>query len=387
MLTALTNEQMAIRETVRRFAQEELAPRAYEVDRDEQFPARAWQRAAELGLLGITAPEQYGGSGLGLVDMCVIGEELAGGCLSTSVGIMHQADMVVDSIVRNGTDDQKERFLPSLCDGTKIAALSITEPEAGSDALAMRTAATRVDGGWMLSGTKTFITNGPVADLALVYAKTGPVASREMGLFIVDMQQAGSRHGPKLEKMGWRGSPTGELVFDGAYVPDGDVLGGAGNGLRVLMSGLNSERVVMAAQAVGLARAAFEASVRYAQERHQFGRPIGEFQLVRAKLADMYSRIQAVRALTYEAAAAGDVGDVGDLRRVASAAKILAADMVMDVTTDAVQILGGYGYTKEYPVERYMRDAKLFQIGGGTVEILRDLLGRDLVRAEGGARG
>lgn len=379
-MTTLTDEQLAIRDTVRRFARDEVAPLAYEIDRDERFPAEAWRRAAELGLLGITAPEEHGGAGLGLTEMCLVGEELSAVCHSTSATILHQADMVVDSLVRNGTAEQQAGFLPRLCDGSWVSCLAITEPDAGSDALAMRTRAVRADGGWRLTGTKTFITNGPVADLALVYAKTGPVDGRELGLFLVEMEREGAQRTGKMEKLGWRGSPTGELVFDDVFVPDENLVGGEGNGLRVLMSGLNSERLLMAAQAVGLARGSFDACVAHARERRQFGRPIGEFQLVRAKLADMWSRIEAVRALTYNAIAEAERRGVGDLRLTASAAKVLSADMVVDVTTEAVQIFGGYGYIKEYPVERHLRDAKLFQIGGGTVEILRDLMGRQLVK-------
>jgi isovaleryl-CoA dehydrogenase len=233
--------------------------------------------------------------------------------------------------------------------------------------------------GWKLSGSKTFITNGPVAQLALVYAKTGPVDGRDIGLFMVEMDSPGASAGEKMHKMGWRGSETGELFFDEVVVPAENVLGGADNGLRVLMSGLNSERVLMAAEAVGLAQGAFDAALAYAKERTQFGRRIGEFQLIRAKLADMYAEIAAVRALVEQTIDDAEAGGVGDLRLTASAAKVLSADLVMRVTTEAVQILGGYGYVREYPVERYIRDAKLFQIGGGTSEVLRDLIGRQLV--------
>lgn len=375
-----TPEQIEIRETVRRFAREVVAGYAYEIDRDERFPVESWKQGAELGFLGITAPEELGGAGLGLTEMCIVGEELAAVCMSTSATLLHQADMVVDSIVRNGTDDQKERFLPSLCDGSVISCLAITEPEAGSDALSMRTTAREVEGGWVLNGVKTFITNGPVCDLAAIYAKTGPVDSREMGLFLVDAETPGFTRGRKLEKMGWRGSPTGELILEDCFVPAENLMGGKGNGLRVLMSGLNSERILIGAQGVGIAQGALDASVAYAREREQFGRPIGDFQMIREKLAEMYARIEAARALAYDAAALAEEGDVGELRLLASAAKVLGADVAMFATSEAVQIFGGYGYTKEYPVERFMRDAKLMQIGGGTNEIQRDLMGRELLK-------
>jgi isovaleryl-CoA dehydrogenase len=294
---------------------------------------------------------------------------------------MHQAVMVVDSLVRNGTADQQERYLPRLCDGTWVSCLAITEPEAGSDALSMRTNAKRVDGGWVLNGSKTFITNGPDCDMTMVYAKTGPPAGREMGLFIVEATSPGFSKGKKMEKMGWRGSGTCELYFEDVFVPEENLVGGDGNGLRVLMSGLNAERILMAAQAIGLARGAFDAAVAHARERKQFGKPIGEFQLVRAKLADMYCQIEAVRALTDKAVAALESGDAGgDMRLISSAVKIMSAEVVMDVTSEAVQIFGGYGYIQEYAVERYMRDAKLFSIGGGTSEVLRDLMGRALIK-------
>lgn len=378
MTTTLTDEQTEIRDLVRRFARDEVAPLAYEIDRDERFPRESWQRAAELGLLGISAPTEHGGTGLGLTELCLAGEELAAVCMSTSATLLHQADMVVDSIVRNGTEDQQARLLPGLCDGSVVACLAITEAEAGSDALAMQTRAERVDGGWALTGSKTFITNGPVADLALVYARCGE-GPRDLGLFAVRTDVAGFSRGSKLEKMGWRGSPTGELVMERCFVPEDDVIGGAGNGLRVLMSGLNSERILIGAQCAGIAQGALDASIAYARERRQFGRPIGDFQLIRAKLADMYAETAALRALVYQGAAQAEQGDVGELRLLASAVKVLGADVAMRATTEAVQIFGGYGYTKEYPVERYMRDAKLMQIGGGTSEIQRDLLGRTLI--------
>jgi isovaleryl-CoA dehydrogenase len=373
-------EQADIRETIRRWAQDEVAPLAREIDRDQRFPIESWKRGAELGVLGMSAPEEYGGAGLGLPEMCIVSEELAAACMSTAATLQHQSIMVVDSLVRNGTEDQKKRYLPQLCDGSWVSCLAITEPESGSDALSMRTTATRAEGGWTLNGSKTFITNGPSCDMTMVYAKTGAVDSREIGLFIVESTYPGFTKGAKMEKMGWRGSETCELFFDDVFVPEENLVGGEGNGLRVLMSGLNSERILMAAQAVGISTGAFEACVEHARERRQFGRPIGEFQLIRAKLADMYCQIEAVRALVDKAIKAWAEEDESvDMRLIASAVKILAGDLVNDVTSEAVQIFGGYGFIQEYPLERYMRDAKLFQIGGGTSEILRDLMGRALV--------
>jgi isovaleryl-CoA dehydrogenase len=375
----LTDEQQAIRQVAMRFAQEELAPRARELDRGGCFPADMWRRSAELGFLGITAPEDLGGAALTLTEMCIIGEELSAVCHSTAVTVLHQAGMTVDSLVRNGTRDQQERYLPQLCDGSWVSCLAITEPEAGSDALAMRTTARRVEGGWTLNGSKTFITNGPECDLAMVYAKTGAATGRDIGLFLVEATAPGFAKGQKMEKMGWRGSGTCELFFENVFVPDRNLVGGENNGLRVLMSGLNAERILMAAQAVGLCRGAFEAARDHARERRQFGVPIGEFQLIRAKLADMYTKIETLRALNENAMAAHAAGGSGDMRLIASAVKILSGDIVNEVTSDAIQIFGGYGYVQEYPVERFARDARLFSIGGGTSEVLRDLMGRTLV--------
>jgi isovaleryl-CoA dehydrogenase len=374
------SERAAMREMLARFAQDELAPRAYTIDREERFPKEAWERASELGLLGITAPEEFGGSGLGLTELCIAGEELSAACMSSAVTILHQADMVVDCIVRNGTLEQKERYLPPLCSGTMIGCLAMTEPEAGSDVMSMRMRARKVDRGWLLTGTKTFITNAPVADLALVYAKIGAPESRKIGLFIVDAHSDGYSRGRKLEKMGWRGSPTGEIVLDECFVPDDALIGEEGQGLAVLRSGLASERVLLGAQALGIAQGALRAATQYARERRQFGRPIGDFQLIQAKLADMYVGIQTGLALVYNVAAAIDAGLQRDVGSQAAAVKLHGSEVAMSATTEAVQIFGGYGYIKEYPVERYMRDAKIMQIGGGTSEIQRYIIARDLLR-------
>ncbi|ABH00679.1 possible isovaleryl-CoA dehydrogenase (plasmid) [Rhodococcus jostii RHA1] len=380
MKTALeSDEHRLMRETVRKFAADHVAPLAAEIDREERFPRESWEAAAELGLLGIRAPEQFGGSDLGLTETCIAGEELSAVCMSTAVTVLHQSNLVVDRIVDHGTPEQQARYLPGLCDGSIIGCLAITEPEAGSDAMSMRTKATRTEGGWLLNGAKTFITNGPVADLALVYAKTGPVEDRELALFAVDTTAPGFSKGRKLDKLGWRGSPTGELAFSDCFVPDDAVIGGIGNGIKVLRDGLASERVLMGAQGVGLAAGALREAVRYAGERRQFGRPIGDFQLIQAKIADMYVGIELGRALVSKTAAAIDAGDSG-LTRLASACKLHGSEVAMNAALEAVQIFGGYGYTREFPVERYLRDAKIMQIGGGTSEIQRIIIGREMLR-------
>jgi isovaleryl-CoA dehydrogenase len=374
----LSPEQELLRATVREFARRDVAPRAKAIDAAQSFPAESWAQAAELGLLGATAPAEYGGAGLGLAELCIVGEELAAACLSTAATVLHQADMVVGRIARHGSAEQKERWLPGLIDGSVIGCLAMTEPEAGSDVMSMRTRAERSGGGWRLDGTKTFITNGPVADLALVYARTGAPEERRLGLFAIPTDAPGFTRGRKFSKMGWRGSPTGELILDGCEVGDEALVGGPDEGRAILLAGLDSERVLMAAESVGVAQGALEVALDYARERRQFGRPIGEFQLIGGKLADMYTETEAARALTWTALARVEAEAAGS-RELASAAKLMGGDVAMRVTTEAVQVLGGYGYIDEFPVERYMRDAKLMQIGGGTAEIQRFIIARGLL--------
>ncbi|HEX6229240.1 MAG TPA: acyl-CoA dehydrogenase family protein [Solirubrobacterales bacterium] len=374
----LSDEQRLLRRTVREFARAEVAPLAREIDAKQRFPRESWERAAELGLLGTTAPPEHGGAGLGLIELCIVGEELAAACLSTAATVLHQADMVVGRIARHGSEAQRARLLPGLIDGSVVGCLAMTEPEAGSDVMSMRTRARPADGGWRLSGTKTFITNGPIADLALVYARTGEGDDRSLGLFAVPTDTPGFTRGRKFSKMGWRGSPTGELLLDDCEVGPEALIGAPDEGRRILLEGLDSERVLLAAESVGLARGALEAAVEYAGERRQFGRRIGDFQLIQGKLADMFTETEACRALTWNVAARLDAGEER-LRSLASAAKLMGGDVAMRVTTEAVQVLGGYGYIDEFPVERYMRDAKLMQIGGGTAEIQRFIIGRELL--------
>lgn len=380
-MTALkSDEHRLMREMVRKFAVDDVAPLAARIDREKRFPRESWERAAELGLLGIRAPERLGGSGLGLTETCIAAEELAGVCMATAVTILHQSNLVVDRIVDHGTAEQQARYLPGLCEGSVIGCLAITEPEAGSDAMSMRTRATRAEGGWVLNGTKAFITNGPVADLALVYAKTGPVEGREISLFAVDAGTPGFQRGPKLEKLGWRGSPTGELILTDCFVPDDAVIGAIGQGVQVLRTGLASERVVMGAQGVGLAAGALREAKRYASERRQFGRRIGDFQLIQAKLADMYVGVELGRALVARTAAAIDAGATREATIQAAACKLHGSELAMNAASEALQVFGGYGYTTEFPVERYLRDAKIMQIGGGTSEIQRLIIGKEILR-------
>lgn len=374
----LTDEQRLLRRTVHEFAQAKVAPRARRLDAEQRFPAESWAEAAELGLLGASAPVAEGGAGLGLTELCLIGEELAAACLSTAATVLHQADMVVGRIARHGDAGQRARWLPGLIDGSIVGCLAMTEPEAGSDVMSMRMRAERDGDGWRLNGTKTFITNAPLADLALVYARTPEAGERSLGLFAVPADSPGFARGRKFTKMGWRGSPTGELVLEDCAVGPEALIGAPDGGRAILLDGLDSERVLMAGESVGVAQGALEAALAYAGERRQFGRPIGEFQLVGAKLADMFAETEACRALTRQTAARIDAGEDG-LRSLASACKLLGGDLAMRVATEAVQVLGGYGYTDEFPVERYMRDAKLMQIGGGTAEIQRFIIARELL--------
>ena len=375
----LGDEQQLLRRTAHEFARRDVAPRAAAIDAAQSFPEESWRQAAELGFLGATAPPEYGGAGLGLAELCIIGEELAAACVSTAATVLHQADMVVGRLARHASEEQKQRWLPGLIDGSIIGCLAMTEPEAGSDVMSMRTRAEPIaGGGWRLNGTKTFITNGPVADLALIYARTGGRDERQLGLFAIPTDSPGFARGRKFSKMGWRGSPTGELILDDCEVGAEALVGGPGDGRAILLSGLDSERVLLAAESVGIAQGALEAALDYARQRRQFGRPIGEFQLIQGKLADMFTETEAARALTWTAAARVEAGEPG-ARELASAAKLLAGDVAMKVTTEAVQVLGGYGYIDEFPVERYMRDAKLMQIGGGTAEIQRFIIARALL--------
>jgi alkylation response protein AidB-like acyl-CoA dehydrogenase len=287
--------------------------------------------------------------------------------------------MVVGRLARHASAEQNRRWLPGLIDGSTIGCLAMTEPEAGSDVMSMRTRAERVDAGWRLNGTKTFITNGPVADLALVYARTGGAEDRRLGLFAIPTDSPGFARGRKFSKMGWRGSPTGELILDDCEVGDEALVGGPEEGRAILLAGLDSERVLMAAESVGVAQGALEVALDYARERRQFGRAIGEFQLIQGKLADMYTETEAARALTWTAAARVEGGEAS-ARELASAAKLMGGDVAMRVTTEAVQVLGGYGYIDEFPVERYMRDAKLSEIGEGTSEVQRMIIAKSLLR-------
>ena len=380
MMSDFTDEQKMLRETMRHFAEKEVAPLAYEIDRDERFPTESFHKLRDMGLLGITAPAEYGGAGAGYTEMCVVTEELSVACLSTAASWGVHACLCIDNIRRNGNDGQLKKYLPPLCRGERLGGLAMTEPSAGSDVMSMRLRADRKGDAYILNGSKIFISNGPVGDVFVVYAKTAPEKGPQgVSAFIVEKESPGFQRGKKFEKMGWRGSPTGELIFEDCVVPAGNLLGTENRGALVLMSGLNTERVCLGAMSLGLARGAYECALKYAKERVQFGKPIASFQLIQAKLAEMAMLIELSHLITYKGARMADQGRHREMNLVASYAKLFTARAAMKITTEAVQVLGGYGYMKEFPVERMMRDAKLQQIGGGTDEVQIMIIARDIL--------
>jgi isovaleryl-CoA dehydrogenase len=367
----------AIRDTVRSFAANEIAPLAAEIDRSDEFPRQLWPKLGELGLLGITVEEDHGGSGLGYLEHCVAMEEISRA--SGSVGLSYGAhsNLCVNQIRRHAADAQKRKYLPKLISGAHVGALAMSEPQAGSDVVSMRLTALRKGDRYVLNGTKFWITNGPVADVVVVYAKTEPEAqSRGISAFIVERAFKGFSATRKLDKLGMRGSETGELVFADCEVPAENLLGEEGRGVEVLMSGLDYERAVLAAGPLGLMQAALDLVLPYVHERKQFGQPIGTFQLMQGKLADMYTALATARAYVYAVARACDAGQMA--RKDAAGAILYAAERATWVALEAIQCLGGNGYINDYPTGRILRDAKLYEIGAGTSEIRRWLIGREL---------
>ncbi len=370
----------AIRDATARFAAERIAPRAAAIDADDAFPRDLWPEMGDLGLHGITVTEEDGGLGLGYLAHVIACEEVGRASASVALSYGAHSNLCINQIARWGTPEQKARHLPGLISGAQVGALAMSEAGAGSDVMGMKLRARRVEDGWTLDGTKYWITNGPEADVLVVYAKTDPEAgSKGVTTFIIERGMAGFGIGQKIDKMGMRGSPTAELVFDGCFVPDANVLGMVGGGAKVLMSGLDYERVVLAGIQLGIMQACLDSVLPYVRERKQFGRPIGEFQLMQAKIADMYVKLNSARAYTYAVARACDAGRT--TRFDAAGAILLASENAVQVALEAVQALGGAGYTKDWPVERYLRDAKLLDIGAGTNEIRRMLIGRELMAA------
>ncbi|PSR23212.1 MAG: acyl-CoA dehydrogenase [Sulfobacillus acidophilus] len=378
---SLNSEQKLLEDNVRKFAQREVAPLAATIDREARFPVENFKKMGEMGLLGITVPQAWGGAGGTYLDMMIATEELAAACTSTAVAFAANATLFNDNVVHNGSETIKRKYLPGTSAGDLIGGIAMTEPDTGSDVVSMRTSARREGDYYVLNGTKILITNGPIGDVFIVYAKTDPLqGSNGISAFVVEATFPGFRRGKTFAKLGWRGSPTGELVFEDCLVPAENLLGSLNRGIVVLMSGLNSERVVMGALSVGLARGAYEAALRYAQERHQFGQPLVAFQLIQEKLVTIAMHLEMARLLVYKGAVLMDGGHRGrQANLVASYAKLFASEMCMAATTEAVQILGGYGFTQDYPVERMMRDAKIHTIGGGTSEIQKMIIMRALL--------
>jgi len=370
-----------LRDTVRAFAEKEIAPRAAVIDRVNEFPADLWKKFGDLGLLGITAPEEYGGSAMGYLAHIIAMEEISRASASVGLSYGAHSNLCVNQIRRNGTDAQKKRYLPKLISGEHVGALAISEPNAGSDVVSMKLRAEKQRDRYVLNGSKMWITNGGEADTLVVYAKTDPAAgARGITAFIVEKACTGLTHGTHLDKLGMRGSNTVPLFFDDCEVPEANVLGGVGNGTQVLMSGLDYERAVLSGGPLGIMAACMDAVVPYLHDRKQFGRSIGEFQLMQGKLADMYATWKACQALVYAVGQACDRADyTRTLRKDAACAILYSAEKATWMAGEAIQTLGGIGCTNEYPVGRFWRDAKIYEIGAGTSEIRRMLIGRELM--------
>ena len=367
-----------IRETTRRFAADRIAPLAARIDAEDTFPRALWPEMGALGLHGITVAEEFGGLGLGYLEHVIACEEVSRASASVGLSYGAHSNLCINQIARWGSAEQKACYLPKLISGEHVGSLAMSEAGAGSDVVSMKLRADRVEGGWRLNGTKFWITNAAYADTLVVYAKTTPDAgSRGITAFLIERAFAGFAIGQKIDKLGMRGSPTAELVFDDCLVADAQVMGPLDGGVKVLMSGLDYERVVLSGIQLGLMQACLDVVVPYARERKQFGRPIGEFQLMQAKVADMYVALNSSRAYTYAVARACDAGQT--TRFDAAGAILLASENAVKVAGEAIQALGGAGYTKDWPVERYWRDAKLLDIGAGTNEVRRMLIGRELI--------
>ena len=366
-----------LRDSIREFARVEIAPHAADIDRNNHFPRELWAKMGDLGLLGITVEEAFGGAGMGYLQHTVAMEEISRASAAVALSYGAHSNLCVNQIRRNGTDDQKHKYLPKLISGEHIGALAMSEPSSGSDVVSMKLHAERVDDGFLLNGNKMWITNGPDADVLVIYAKTEPKAgSKGISAFLIEKTFTGFSTGEKLDKLGMRGSNTSELIFEDCAVPEENMLGGLNTGVQLLMSGLDYERVVLSGGPLGVMQACMDVVLPYVHERKQFGQPIGQFQLMQAKLADMYTTLNASRAYVYAVAAACDRGET--TRKDAAGAILYAAEKCTWMALESIQALGANGYINDYPTGRLLRDAKLYEIGAGTSEIRRMLIGREL---------
>ncbi|KAA0922779.1 isovaleryl-CoA dehydrogenase [Psychrobacter sp. ANT_H56B] len=375
----------ALRDMVQQFAANEIAPRAAEIDSSDEFPMDLWQKMGDLGLHGITVPEEYGGSNMGYVAHMVAMEEISRASASVALSYGAHSNLCINQIKRNGSEEQKQKYLPKLISGEFIGALAMSETGAGSDVVSMKLKAEEKDGSYVLNGSKMWITNGPDADVMVVYAKTNPeMGAKGMTAFIVEKGMAGFGTAQKLDKLGMRGSHTGEMTFDNVEVPKENILGGLNEGVKVLMSGLDYERAVLAAGPIGIMQAVMDNVVPYIHDRKQFGQAIGEFQLIQGKVADMYTILQAGRSFLYTVGKNLDMldqrgaGHSREVRKDCASVILWCAEKATWMAGEGIQIFGGNGYTNEYPLGRYWRDAKLYEIGAGTSEIRRMLVGREL---------
>ena len=375
----------ALRDVVQQFAAKEIAPRAAEIDSSDEFPMDLWQKMGDLGLHGITVPEEYGGSNMGYVAHMVAMEEISRASASVALSYGAHSNLCINQIKRNGSEEQKQKYLPKLISGEFIGALAMSETGAGSDVVSMKLKAEEKDGSYILNGSKMWITNGPDADVMVVYAKTNPeLGAKGMTAFIVEKGMKGFGTAQKLDKLGMRGSHTGEMTFDNVEVPKENILGGLNEGVKVLMSGLDYERAVLAAGPIGIMQAVMDNVVPYIHDRKQFGQAIGEFQLIQGKVADMYTILQAGRSFLYTVGKNLDMldqrgaGHSREVRKDCASVILWCAEKATWMAGEGIQIFGGNGYTNEYPLGRFWRDAKLYEIGAGTSEIRRMLVGREL---------
>jgi len=380
----LSDEHLMLQRSVRNFVKKEIEPIAEKTDVEDKWPEGMWQKLAELGVMGITADVEYGGAGADLLSAVIVIEELAKASPAIALSWGAHANLCVHNLNRNANVSQKKKYIPPLCSGKHVGALALTEPNSGSDALSIQTSAVRKGDHYILNGTKMFITNGSVADTIIVYAKTDKEKkARGVTAFILEKGFPGFSVSKKLKKVGHRGSETAELVLEDCRIPAENILGKENNGVHVMMSGLDVERAFLAGEALGIAEACLEKSIQYAKDRIQFGKPIGTFQLIQAKLADMYTKIEAGRMLCYRAAMVAGQAERGgkgtEVHKLAAASILFNAEMAVEIADQSVQIHGGYGYMLEYPVQRLLRDAKLLEIGAGTSEMRRLIIARELM--------